>query len=113
MISRREGNLDRVVLRALCDRQYVAQRHAAWLRCLEIDREAAQRAIERDKSDREWWTPERERQLVADAEAERDRRRKLQHLRDLAAARKPVERERARKAPASAGNPAEQIRRVK
>jgi len=90
VISRREGNLDRVVLRALRDRQYVAQRHAAWLRCVEIDREAAQRAIERDKSDREWWTPERERQLVADAEAERDRRRKLPHLRDLAAARKPV-----------------------
>jgi hypothetical protein len=93
MISQREATLDRLVLRLLKSPTYAKQRHQAWLRCLElVDRYCP------PVPEVTWWTPERERELVAQAEAERDlRRRGWRHPseieRELRGLRKPPARE--------------------
>ncbi len=95
MISRREANLDRSILRQLRDPQYVMQRRQAWARCVELDAEAAIQAAQRAQEEHGWWTGQRERQLVAEAEAERDRRRAISYEEELAGLRKPVQSEAA------------------
>jgi hypothetical protein len=95
MISRREANLDRNVLRTLVDPEYIMQRRQAWQRCVELDAEAAIQAAQRAQEEHGWWTGERERQLVAEAEAERDRRRAVRYEEQLAGLRKPVQSEAA------------------
>jgi hypothetical protein len=57
--------------------------HQAWLRSLALMSDADQARAAG------WWTPERERQLVAEAEAERDRRRAIAHAQELANLRNP------------------------
>lgn len=53
---------------------------AAWRRCVEIDAAGAARA--NDAHD--WWTGERERRMVAEAEEECRRLRELRHAAELA-----------------------------
>ena len=91
MISRREANLDRNVLRTLVDPVYIMQRRRAWARCVELDAEAAIQAAQRAQEEHGWWTGERERQLVAEAEAERDRRRAIAYQEESQGLRKPVQ----------------------
>jgi hypothetical protein len=93
MISRREALLDKQVLRLLKDPEYIRIRKEAHQRTMAMAQAAALPVPETT-----WWTPERERELVAQAEAERDlRRRGWRHPseieRELRGLRKPPARE--------------------
>jgi hypothetical protein len=76
MISKREGRLDRIVLRELRDPKYRAIQREAWRRCVLL---GARRVEETARETYDYWTPAWERKRVAEAEAERDRRREIAH----------------------------------
>jgi hypothetical protein len=108
MISKREGQMDRSILLQIRDPFYRAQQREAWKRCVELASHGRQETV-REAYD--YWTPAWERKRVAEAEAERDRRREIAHEMAVRAIgegslRKPPARETQR------GEPG-RIRRVK
>ena len=95
--------------RELARERIAQQQHEAWLRCLELERARVRsyRELElaRIESQRDWWTREREAEMVARAEAEGERVRALRQAMQLVEVQRAAE-----KPPAAARQP---IRRVK
>ena len=87
--SRHHSMLDKQIVRLLESPAYIQQRHAAWLKCLEL--------MDRSSSNEHEYPSVRfrsEAELIREAELERDRRRAVQHAERMAeATHKPMRRE--------------------